>query len=369
VILLDNRVEDQIATRRLRVVKYRGSSHGTNEFPFLIEEDGISVLPITAPRRNLAVCNEIISSGIPGLDAMIRNGGFYRGSTILVSGVSGTGKTTVATHFANAACLRGERCSFFSFEESAEEICRNARSVGLDLQAHVEAGLLRFEWARPSLYGLEMHLARMQRDIETFKPTVVVIDAISAFRGPVGDVHSVLMRTVDLLKSSGITAMFTSLRGGASQHDGTDQGLSSIMDSWIKLKDVEENGERNRILFVVKSRGTSHSKQLREFRMTDSGIELIDAYIGPEGVLTGTARITQEARDQAATDQRAQDIKRRQRQLSRRRESVKRQIEELQAALQADEDEENMLLGEDDLRDKTLKSDRAVRAASRSASE
>ncbi|MBT3071613.1 circadian clock protein KaiC [Rhodomicrobium sp. Az07] len=369
VILLDNRVEDQIATRRLRVVKYRGSSHGTNEFPFLIDEDGISVLPITAPRRNLAVCNEIVSSGIPGLDAMIRNGGFYRGSTILVSGVSGTGKTTMASHFVNAACLRGERCTFFSFEESAEEICRNARSVGLDLHAHVAAGLLRFEWARPSLYGLEMHLARMQRDIETFKPAVVVIDAISAFRGPAGDVQSILLRTVDLLKSSGITAMFTSLRSGASRDEGTDHGLSSIMDSWIKLVDVEENGERNRILYLIKSRGTSHSNQLREFRMTDRGIELIDAYIGPEGVLTGTARITQEARDRAAADQRERESNRRQRQFARRREAVRRQIEELEAALQAEEDEEAMLLGEDELRDATLKSDQAARAIRRRAAE
>ena len=246
VILLDNRVQDQITTRRLRVVKYRGSAHGTNEYPFLIDERGMSVLPVTAAGLDYGVTTEAVSTGIAGLDAMLGRSGVFRGSSILLSGVAGTGKTTIGSTFVDAACRRGERCLFFVFEESAGQICRNARSVGLDLQRHVESGLLRFEAARPSLYGLEMHLARMHRDLERFDPAVVVVDPVSAFRGPDAEVHATLLRMVDLLKSRGITALFTSLRSNGVLVDGEDQDLSSLMDVWIKLLDVEAAGERNR---------------------------------------------------------------------------------------------------------------------------
>jgi circadian clock protein KaiC len=208
VILLDNRVEDQITTRRLRVVKYRGSAHGTNEYPFLIDAKGISVLPVTSAGVKRPLSDAIVSSGIAGLDAMLRSGGFYQGSSILLSGVAGTGKTTVGSHFVDAACRPGERCLFFAMEEGAEEICRNVRSVGVDLQRWVNAGLLRFEAARPTLYGLEMHLARMGRDLQQFAPSVVVVDPISAFRGPAAEVHATLLRMVDLLKSRGITVLW-----------------------------------------------------------------------------------------------------------------------------------------------------------------
>ncbi len=369
VVLLDNRVDDQITTRRLRVVKYRGSAHGTNEYPFLIDAQGISVLPVTSSGIDRPVSSDVVPSGIPGLDAMLRSGGFYRGSSILLSGVAGTGKTTVGSHFIDAACARGERCMFFVFEEGAAEICRNARSVGLDLQRWVDAGLLRFEAARPSLYGLEMHLARMHRDLAQFRPAVVVIDPISAFRGPASEVHATLLRMVDLLKKSGITSLFTSLRSGGSLMEGTDQGLSSLMDSWVKLVDLEENGERNRILYIVKSRGTSHSNQVREFRMTDSGVELIDAYVGAEGVLTGTARLTQESREQAASARRRQQIERRRRDLARRRGAVERQIAELQAALETEEDEARLLLDEEDAHETALATDREVIAGRRGAAE
>jgi circadian clock protein KaiC len=374
VILLDNRVQDQITTRRLRVVKYRGSAHGTNEYPFLIDAAGISVLPVTSSGVTSSgvhqpVSNEIISSGIPGLDSMLRNGGFYRGSSLLLSGVAGTGKTLIGSHFINASCARGERCIFFVFEESAAEVCRNALSVGLDLQKWVDVGLLRFEAARPSLYGLEMHLARMNRDVETFKPSVVVVDPISAFRGPDQEVHSTLLRMVDLLKRNGISSLFTSLRSGDSDMTGTDQGLSSLMDSWIKLSNVEENGERNRILYIIKSRGSSHSHQVREYLMTNTGIQLIDAYIGSEGVLTGTARVLQEARDQAETDLRLQEIERKKREIARRRTGLERQIADLRASLELEEEEALKLLVEQEARESSRALQRAVVSARRGAAE
>ena len=248
---------------------------------------------------------------------MLGKGGLYYGSSILVSGVSGTGKTTIASHFVEAACRRGERCMVFALEESAGEFCRNALSIGLDLQKHVDAELLRIDASRPSFYGLEMHLARIQRVIEAFEPAVVVIDPISAFRGPAPEVHSTLLRMIDLLKSRDITAMFTSLRRGDSLHEGTDQDLSSLMDAWIRLQDVEASGERDRLLYVVKVRAMSHSNQVREYRMTGRGFELIEPYVGPEGVLTGTARMIQEAREQAEADKRAKENAQRKRQIEK----------------------------------------------------
>ncbi len=369
VILLDNRVVDQITTRRLRVVKYRGSAHGTNEYPFLIDSDGISVLPVTTSGLDRPASSEVISSGVPGLDAMLRNGGFFRGSSILFSGVAGTGKTTFASHFADAACRRGERCLSFIFEESAQEICRNAASFGLDLPHWMEIGLLRFEAARPSLFGLEMHLARMHRDLDRFRPDVVVVDPISAFRGPTTEVHATLLRMMDLLKSRGITALFSSLRNDGALMESADLGLSSLMDAWIRLEDVEANGERNRALYLIKARGMSHSNQVREYQITDGGVELIEPYIGPEGVLTGTARLTQVARETAAQTRRRQEVERRRRELGRRREVLERQVQEMRAALEAEEEEAHLLLTEEDAHETMLASDRVAVAARRGSTE
>ncbi|HEX3861088.1 MAG TPA: circadian clock protein KaiC [Stellaceae bacterium] len=369
VIFLDNRIEDQITTRRLRVVKYRGSAHGTNEYPFLIDAQGISVLPVGAFQLDRRPSSDIVPTGIAGLDVMLGKGGFYRGSSVLLSGVAGTGKTTIGGYLADAACRRGERSLYFVLEESAQEICRNARSIGLDLQQHVDAGTLRFEASRPSLYGLEMHLARMHRDLLDFNPSVVVIDPISAFRGPDSEVHSTLLRMVDLLKSRGVTSLFTSLLGSQALNEGSDQGLSSLMDVWIKLMDIQEGGERNRILYVIKARGMSHSNQVREYSMTATGIDLIAPYIGPEGVLTGTSRVTQETRDQINSDRRQQEIERRKRELGRRREAAERQIAELRAKLEADEEEERTLLEEEDIHDRVLADARNTRAARRGAAE
>ncbi len=369
VVLLDNRTDDQITTRRLRVVKYRGSAHGTNEYPFLIDEQGISVLPVTSSGLNRPALDEVVSSGIPGLDAMLRSGGLFRGSSILLSGVAGTGKTTIASLFADAACRRGERCLSFVFEESAQEICRNVRSVGLDLPNWIERGLLRFEAARPSLYGLEMHLARMHRDIDRFNPQIVTIDPISAFRGPEAEVHATLLRMMDLLKSRGITALFTSLRTDASAMAGSDQGVSSLMDVWIKLEDVEANGERNRILYLIKARGMSHSNQVREYRVGDNGIELIEPYIGPEGVLTGTARLTQAAHERAVAARRREEVERRRRELVGRREALESRIQEMRAALEAEEREANIMLSHEDAHELALAIDRVALAAERGAAE
>jgi circadian clock protein KaiC len=264
VLLLDHRVSNQVTTRLLRVVKYRGSAHGTNEYPFLIDAQGISVLPVTSAGLEHDASSAVISTGIDGLNQMLGVGGFYRGTSILISGTAGTGKTSLAAHFVDSVCARGERCLYFSFEESPAQIVRNMRSIGLDLQPRVDSGLLRFEAARPSLFGLEMHLARMYREIESFNPTATVLDPISALRGETGDVHSMLLRVIDMLKSRGITAFLTNLLSMQGL-DQSSAAVSSLMDTWISLVQLESNGERNRGIYVLKSRGMNHSNQLREY--------------------------------------------------------------------------------------------------------
>ena len=311
----------------------------------------------------------IVSTGIPALDAMFGRGGLYRGSSALLSGGSGTGKTTIAAFMAQAACLQGERALVYLLEESPGQITRDALSVGLDLQRHVDAGLLSFEAARPSLFGLEMHLARMYRDLGRVTPSLVVIDPVSAYRGPAAEVQSVMLRMVDVLKARGITAVFTSLRSDELSADTTNVGLSSLMDTWVKLAIIEANGEMNRTLDVVKARGMSHSNQLREFRMGPGGISLVEPYVGPEGVLTGTARLTQTAREQAEALQRRNEMERQGRTVARRREALERQIDELRADLERDEQEGKRLLEEEHARETRLQHDRAELAAWRGAAE
>ncbi|GJE14429.1 MULTISPECIES: circadian clock protein KaiC [Methylobacterium] len=369
VVLLDNRVEDQITTRRLRVVKYRGSSHGTNEYPFLIDHEGISVLPVTSAELDYAVPGGVLSTGIAGLDTMLGPGGFHRGSSILISGQAGTGKTMLASSLADAACRRGERCLVFAFEESGDQIIRNARSLGLDLDQHVAAGRLRFEAARPSLFGLETHLARMHRDLDQFRPQVVVIDPISALRGSASILQATLLRMIDLIKARGITAVFTTLRGDGSLMRDDDLGVSSLMDAWIKLQNLEANGERTRTLYVMKARGMSHSNQIREFLMSTGGIRLVDAYIGAAGVLTGTARLIQETQEKAVSELRLRETERSLRDVARRRSAIERQIEELRAGLDAAQDEEERLRAEDRLRAARVEAERQELTARRSAAE
>ena len=367
VILLDNRVEDMVTTRRLRVVKFRGSAHGTNEYPFLIDGHGISVMPITSAGLAHGVSEEIVPTGVPDLDAMLGRRGFYRGSSVLISGLAGTGKSTFGAAFADAACRRGERCLFFAFEESPDQVVRNMRSVGIDLSGHRAAGLLRFEATRPSVYGFEMHLARMNRDIALYAPSVLVVDPISALRGPSLEIHATLVRLADICKTRGITALFTSLSGAGELMTDGERSVSSLMDSWISLRDVEANGERNRVLYLLKSRGMSHSKQLREFRLSDGGIALVDAYVGPDGVLTGTARLAQEARERDATLARGQMTELRKREAARRRAKVEREIVEMLAAVDAEEAEVATLVDQELAREIGFGTDREQMAGRRGA--
>jgi len=292
VILLDNRVANQISTRRLRIVKYRGSNHGTNEYPFLIDEDGISVLPVTSLRLDAKVSSEKISSGIPTLDNMLDGNGFYKGSSILISGTSGTGKTSIAGSFAYESCKRGERCIYFAFEESPEQIIRNMGSIGMDMKPWIKKGLLKFQSSRPTMYGLEMHLVVMYKLVKEFKPDTVVIDPITNLItvGSASEISSILTRLIDFLQTQQITVIFTALTFNTLIKEQTDESISSLMDAWLQLRDIELNGERNRGLYIMKSRGMKHSNQVREFMITDKGLRLEDVYLSPEGVLTGSAR-------------------------------------------------------------------------------
>ena len=292
VIMLDHRVTEQTSTRRLRIVKYRGTTHGTNEYPFLIDETGFSVLPVTSLGLEHIVSNERISSGIEALDDMLEGKGYYRGSTVLVSGTAGIGKTSTAAHFAEAACKRGERVLYFCFEESPSQLMRNMLSIGIKLEPWVRKGLLKFQASRPTLYGLEMHLAVTHKVVNEFKPDVVILDPINTFF--IGDkefeVKTLIMRIVDFLKVNQITALFTSLTPAECNRESSDVGISSLIDTWLLLRDIELNGERNRGMYVLKSRGMANSNQIREFVLTNHGVELRDVYIGASGMLTGSAR-------------------------------------------------------------------------------
>jgi circadian clock protein KaiC len=361
VILLDHRVHDQVSTRRLRIVKYRGTTHGTNEYPFLIDEDGISVLPVTALSLDHDVSTERISTGVPRLDAMLGGKGYYRGSSIMVSGTAGSGKTSLAAHFANATCARGERCLYFAFEESRAQLARNMKSIGLDLDRWGKKGLLRHVASRPTLHGLEMHLAQIHKHVRDFDPHVVIIDPVSNFTdnsGTSADAHAMLLRLIDFLKGRGTTAMLVSLTSGGSAMEATEVGISSIIDTWILLRDIELGGERNRGLYVLKSRGMAHSNQIREFLITADGIQLQDVYVGPEGVLTGSMRAAQEARERSERLAREQDVERRQRELEGRRAALEAQIAALRAEFHAVEDEAKRIRVQDIAREKELSEDR-----------
>ncbi|HYV83814.1 MAG TPA: circadian clock protein KaiC, partial [Pyrinomonadaceae bacterium] len=340
VILLDNRVQNQISTRRLRIVKYRGTSHGTNEYPFFIDDRGFSVLPITSLGLAHDAPTEYVSTGIERMDTMLNGNGFYKGSSILVSGTAGTGKSTLAAHFVEAACARGERALFFAFEESQDQIVRNMRSVGIDLERHVKKGLLKFQNARPSAWGLEIHLAVMHQTIAEFNPAVVVIDPITNFLavGDQIDTKAMLTRLIDFLKIKQITGMFTSLTSAQSEIEDSEVGVSSLMDVWLLVKTIESNGERNRGLYILKARGIAHSNQIREFLMTSHGIELIDAYVGSEGVLMGSARSSQLAREKATDLERQQSYARKQRELRRKQELYEAQLQALKGQYESERD-------------------------------
>lgn len=369
VIMLDHRVNEQTSTRRLRVVKYRGSLHGSNEYPFLIDESGFSVLPVTSLGLKHIVSNERISSGIKALDDMLEGKGYYRGSTVLVSGTAGIGKTSTAAHFAEAACKRGERVLYFCFEESPNQLMRNMLSIGINLEPWTKKGLLRFQANRPTLYGLEMHLAVTHKIVNEFKPDIVILDPINTF--DIGDkefeIKPLLMRIVDFLKVKQITALFTSLTRSECSMESSDVGISSLIDTWLLLRDIELNGERNRGLYVLKSRGMANSNQIREFVLTNHGIELRDVYVGASGVLTGSARIAQEALENSEVLTRKHEIESKKREIARKRSDLESKIATMRADFVSEESEAIKILEIEQEMIKRLEQDKMEMAVSRKA--
>lgn len=369
VILLDHRVTDQVSTRRLRVVKYRGTAHGTNEYPFLIDEDGFSVLPVTSLGLQHQVSEERISSGVPRLDTMLGGEGFYRGTTILISGTAGTGKTSLAASFVDAACRRGERCLYFSFEESPGQMIRNMRSIGLDLELWSKKKLLQFHSSRATFYGLEMHLAIIHKIVQEFQPEVVVLDPVGSLiqAGNQRDAHIMIIRLIDFLKQRRVTAFLTNLTSGGEALERTDVEISSIVDTWLFTRDIELDGERNRALYVLKSRGMAHSNQLREFLLTPQGVDLLDVYVGPEGVLTGSSRLSQEAREQAAALARQHEAERRDRDRMRKREALEARIAALRKEFEVEEAEAETTSAQDVSAEETIAQNREAMSRSRQA--
>lgn len=331
VIFLDHRVTGQIATRRLRVVKYRGSSHGTNEYPTMIDEHGLSVLPISSLDLDYPVSGKRISTGIGQLDAMLGGKGYYEGSSVLVTGSAGTGKSSIAAAFTTGACSRDRRCLYVALEESPSQIVRNMASIGFDLKKWVRKDLLRFHAIRSTLYGLEQHLATIHKLVNEFQPAVVVIDPLSNFLaiGQDQEVKAMATRLIDYLKTQHITGLFTSLTAAEHATEQSEVGISSLMDTWLLLRNAEIGGERNRLLFILKSRGMAHSNQIREFLLTDEGIQLKDAYLGAGNVLTGSARLVQEAKDRTEAAARKQALVRRRREIEQEETAVQSQIEAL----------------------------------------
>lgn len=368
VILLDHRVQNKISTRLLRVVKYRGTVHGTNEYPFLIDKEGLSVLPITSLALTNQVSSEPIDSGIPTLDRMLNDGeGFFRGSSILVSGTAGTGKTSIAASFVNAACKRKERCLLFAFEESPPQIVRNMRSIGMDLQTHIDKGLLNIHASRPTIHGLEMHLVDIHKKIVQFKPSVIVIDPITNLItiGSVSEVKSMLIRLIDYLQQNQVTVLFTALTTNSSLTEQADEGVSSLVDAWITVRDLESNGERNRGLYIMKSRGMKHSNQVREFVITDDGLELVDVFLGEDGVLIGSAREAQALKDATGREIKAHAGNRRNREIQRKKTVLKAKIASLQEEFESVREELLRTDQEEEIRKEIMAKNRNLLTASR----
>jgi circadian clock protein KaiC len=360
VIFLDFRIEEQISTRRMRIIKYRGSSHGSDEYPFLIDESGLSILPITSLGLDYPVSMERIATGINKLDAMFEGKGFYRSSTVLVSGTAGTGKTSMSATFADAACSRGERCLYCAFEESPSQIIRNMGSIGIDLARWVKKGLLKFHSARPSLYGLEMHLLTFHKEIDAFNPHVFIMDPISNLisAGSATEVKSILTRLIDYLKMKNISSFFTDLTHFTGSLEHTSEEISSLIDTWLLLRDIELNGERNRGLYILKSRGMAHSNQIQEFLLTNQGIDLIDIYTGSGEVLTGSARAAQDAGEEASEQVRQREVERRLREQERKRNALEAKIEALRAEFDVETQEVHLMAEEEQKRQSVLKQDR-----------
>jgi circadian clock protein KaiC len=362
VILLDHRVTNTISTRYLRIIKYRGSVHGTNEYPFLIDEEGISVLPVTSLKLDHEVSNQRVSSGIPSLDKMLGGKGFFRGSSILVSGTAGTGKTSLAAIFAHETCRRKEKCIYFAFEESPQQIIRNMTSIGVDLREHISKGLLEMHSSRPTLFGLEMHLLSIYKKIEIFKPHAVILDPITNLVtiGSVSEVKSMLIRLIDYLQGQNITVLFTALSLNTIVNEQTDEGVSSLVDAWLLVRDIEANGERNRGMYIMKSRGMKHSNQVREFVITDEGLDLVDVYLGVDGVLTGSAREAQQLNEETGAVLRTHAVNRKDIEIQRKRKVLEAKIGSLQEEFESVTDELNKSYIEEDLKKEIMEKNRQL---------
>jgi len=339
VILLGNRIRDTVATRHLRVAKYRGSGHAVDEFPFYIGERGLSVLPGTSVLPGYEASSEKITTGVERLDTLLDGSGYYRHSSILVSGDAGTGKTSLAAHFARATCERGERCLYLAFEEAKDQVIRNMRSIGIDLERYVKTGLLDLRAMRPTMYGLETHLVVMENLVDEFKPAAIIIDPISNLSdvGSGRETKSMLARFIDFLKARQVAALLTFLRQSGAEME--EVGVSSVMDVWISLRMVESNGEQNRLLHIVKARGMAHSRQVHEFVLSAKGVQLLDAYVGPSGVLTGSARVAQENLERAKKLERQREFERQQSELKRKKLELETRMAALKAEIKEVHDE------------------------------
>jgi circadian clock protein KaiC len=369
VVLLDHRIADQVSTRRLRIVKHRGTSHGSNKYPFLIEDGGISILPLSSLGLAHQASTQRVSTGVSGLDAMLEGKGYFRGSTVLVSGMAGSGNTSLAAHFVDAACRRGERCLVIAFEESPFQVVRNMRSIGIDLQRWIDQGLLEFHASRPTQFGLESHLVRIHQLVGRHKPRVMVIDPVTTLTsaGTEKQIGAMLIRLIDFLKERQVTVLMTSLISGENSHapEQSEAGISSLIDTWLMVRDLEVDCERNRGLYVIKSRGMAHSNQVREFLLTDHGVELVTPYLGSGRVLTGSARVAQEAREKADALARHRHIDQARSELEYKRRSLDNQIEVLRAAFASEEGQLQRAISEDEEREAALLRDRAAMARSR----
>lgn len=365
VILLDNPVVNKISTRNLRIIKYRGSSHGYNEYPFLIDEDGISILPVTSLLLEHEASDEFVQTGIERLDTMLGGKGFYKGSSVLVTGAAGTGKSSLGASFADNVCKNGEKCLIFAFEESPQQIIRNMKSIGIELEQYIDQGLLKFHATRPTLYGLETHLVTIHKVVKDFKPDVVIFDPISNLItvGSSEEVKSMLTRLIDYLKSNQITTLSNSLTMIGQIE--TDVGVSSLMDTWIDLRSVESNGERNRTIDIVKTRGMYHSNQIREFKLTDEGIKIVDVYLGPAGMLTGSARITQISKEKTEKLERELEIERKQWELEQKRKKIEAQITELKSGFEAEKLELDSIIAQKRLKEESIANERDIMAKTR----
>lgn len=367
VISLRTNIVSEVLTRLLRIVKYRGSKHGTNEYPFLITDSGINLFPITSNYLNNIVSTEFVSTGVKELDEMMDNKGYYQGSTVLITGTAGTGKTSLASIFSNSICQKGERCIYFTFEEMINQILRNMSSINLNLQQWIDKDLLKFYAYRSSIYGLETHLLTIQNLIKQFKPQAVIIDPINNFEliGTELEIKSMMTRLIDFLKAQQITALFTSLTTAINPKEHAEVGISSLIDSWLVLQNLEYAGERTRGITIVKSRGIAHSNQIREFIITSNGVKLEKIYVGPNGILTGSARLDQEEQENLQFLLQEKETLRRKKLLEHKKATLEAKIMALKSEFDADTEEIESLIMKEEIQNKGILETRSTMAQRR----